>query len=467
METSQSPITDTFSAYTGAVQRESESLGFPVIALGLLITSYFYVLPLERLSFAGFATDFRIYDFAFLVFMLLVGIPEWSRLRRYWEDRKGLFFWGGILIIVIWFSLVLTLAFGGVNNLLVGGIRAFRFTAYLLAAGYVFALVDTSRRYRFILSVIYINIAIQAGLSFAQEFGWLPGFWPQYWGADANAFPVGTLSWHHKQTGIVMLMGIALSLTFLRQPYGLFRRPFAIFLMGMMILITVFTASRTGWGGLAVMLLAYLFIHRLGGFGVLIIGALGLLLAFWLARDLVEPSAMENLNVAYFDVVERQGTIGLISERLEIYDDFPNAIQRSPWILLVGAGFQNINRVLRGATGAHNNYIQAWFETGIIGFLVYLRFLFSILSSLWKAGGEIQARLEATVAKDIWALFVGILATMMFGETFWAQYSMFTLTGQILTLVALAVSPRYWDVEEERQEEDNELGSTLLSTRTW
>jgi hypothetical protein len=40
---------------------------------------------------------------------------------------------------------------------------------------------------------------------------------------------------------------------------------------------------------------------------------------------------------------------------------------------------------------------------------------------------------------------------MIFGETLWAQYSMFTLTGQIMTLVALAASPLYWEQAPEME----------------
>jgi O-antigen ligase len=208
--------------------------------------------------------------------------------------------------------------------------------------------------------------------------------------------------------------------------------------------VPVFAASRTAWLGFVALALAYLYVHWGKAIGVTILVAVGILLMFWLTRDFVQTPLEETFRFVFIDRIERQGIEGILGDRIEVYDNYPDAIYQAPWILIIGTGFQNISVYLR-ATGAHNKFVQAWFELGIIGFIIYIAFLISTLRSLYRSGQQASDTLQRTVAQDMWAVFVAILATMLVGETLWAQYSMFTLTGQIMTLMALAISPLIWN----------------------
>jgi hypothetical protein len=62
-------------------------IGGATLWLAVLITSYFYALPLGRFSFGGVATDFRIYDFVFIAFMLFAGLRYGKRVNELVKDH--------------------------------------------------------------------------------------------------------------------------------------------------------------------------------------------------------------------------------------------------------------------------------------------------------------------------------------------------------------------------------------------
>lgn len=325
-------------------------------------------------------------------------------------------------------------------------IRAFRFSSYLVASGFVVVIVKDSRQYRFMLWVIYGNIAVQALLAFAQALDWLPGFWPDYWLAAYGEWPVGTLSPHHKHIGVVMLLGVALTLVFVRTARSLFIRLLLIVLMGIMVAVIGFVASRTAMLGLAALLLADIHVHKVRSVGYLLLIFLGLYLLWMFSSDTVKESLEYNLETTVTGRIERFGIAGVAQERTNIYTgSIPETIRSYPWALLTGTGFQNVATYLQGATAAHNNYAQVLLELGIVGLVIYTRMLLKILKNLRSVGSlRTLDQLEREGALGTWAGFVAVMATMLVGESLWAQYSMFTLTGQIMTLVALAVSPMLW-----------------------
>jgi O-antigen ligase len=414
-----------------------EHIGFPIFVSSLLITSYFYCLPIVHLGSLG--TDLRLYDFAFAFFFLAVGLREWPRLRELQKDHSSFHYWGGLLLILVWLSLIVTLVTGGISQLLPALVRSVRFTSFFLAAGYLVILVDTAHRYRFILYTIYFNIIIQSALAFSQGMGWLHSFWPIFYGE----IPVGTLSWHHKQIGVVMLMGIAITLSLLRTSKYPLSKLVLLLLLGPIVVVPIFSISRTAWLGFGALAIGYLLIHRRQAIGVSILAICGILALLWLTGGNVQDRMSADINLVLVDRYERLGYLGIVGERLAVYDNFPKAIQESPWILLIGTGFQNISEFI-SASGAHNNYAQAWFELGIFGFIIFIGFLIRILQNLNRTAEIVHSPLENALAKDAGAFFIAVLATMWVGETLWAQYSMYSLTGQIMTFFALTTSPFYW-----------------------
>jgi O-antigen ligase len=351
---------------------------------------------------------------------------------------------------MVWLSLIITsVARTSDTKIFAAVLRAFRFSAYLLTPTFTVAIVDTPKRQQFLLRVLYLNIVIQAALAFAQAMDWLPNFWPMYWLVNYGDHPVGTLSPHHLQIAVVMMLGIGLALSFSRTSANWIAKGIHAGLAALMLAVILFSGTRTVWFSLPVLGLAYLFIHRVRGFFMILLFAFGVGVTLWLARDYVRDPAQERLETRLIIPIEQKGIREIFSDRITIYDDeFWQRLANRPWVLVIGSGFQNVSYFL-GATGAHNNYLQAWFELGLIGLIIYLRFLKAISNSLLAIARHRKSSFEQIISKDVWAAYMGILATMLAGETLWAQYSTFTLTGHIMCLIGLAACSRNWIFTEE------------------
>jgi O-antigen ligase len=111
-------------------------------------------------------------------------------------------------------------------------------------------------------------------------------------------------------------------------------------------------------------------------------------------------------------------------------------------LLATGTGFQNIFKFI-GANGAHNNYLHVLMELGMIGFIVFIGFLYKFWRNIYSLTGLSNERIR-TMSTFIWIAFCGLLFTMFVGETYWAQGAMFTLAGQISIVFGIAAAPLYW-----------------------
>ena len=404
----------------------------------LLIASYFYCLPLGRYTVLGFQTDYRIYDY--MIFATMVALaPRMIPYLKVLYRRRILYFRPLLLLILlVWASMFFTFLFGGAKAFFPAIIRAYRFSAFLLTAGAIWFVIRNKWQWLLAFRFFYFLIAAEALIAFFQGIHLLPGFWPTYWqAAYRGGYPVATLSPHHKHIGVVMLMGTGLSLYLFQQASFWWWKSLYLFILALTLTVPIFSGSRTALLGLLGLLLGYAIGYRARGvylWGVTAASFAFLFFAFkGYIRDPLEMRIQERLIIP----IEKAGTAGLYEERTHIYfRDIPRGLMKAPWVLLTGTGFQNFATFF-GATGAHNNYLHVWMELGIVGFFVYLAMLYRIhknLRALWRH----PDRPVRAMAKHIWAVFLGILFTMMVGESFWGQYSMFTLSGQIMTLIGFA-----------------------------
>src|SRR5690606_19618143 len=117
----------------------------PVIWLCILVTSYFYCLPLGRFAFAGYQSDFRIFDFVIVVFWLVNWNYLSGRVQFILRSRKLCTHHAFMIGIIVVVSVIFTVIFRG-ENLAPAMIRVVRFLVYLSPLGACIAVSESREK---------------------------------------------------------------------------------------------------------------------------------------------------------------------------------------------------------------------------------------------------------------------------------------------------------------------------------
>lgn len=421
----------------------------PIVWLCILLSSYFFCLPLGRFSIFGFDSDFRIFDFAILLFWIFNWNFLQTRIKSILRYRDVATHHIRVLIFVILISLLFNIIFRGASYLGPTLIRTYRFIAYMSTLFAVIAIVDSRRNFRILLVVFFSNVLIQALVAFLQGVNVLDSLWPDYWRRmyDFSDAPVATLSPHHKHIGVVMLMGFCLSIGFIFHFRNLFIKTFFSFSSLLMLSIPFFAGTRTFLLGLAGATLALVWVTKGRSIVIGVFLLLGVLLAPYYLPEDVSELAVDKISYKYEDRVlrnyERGGIERLARERTIIYESVFSALEKYPFLLVTGSGFQAASVFIYG-NGAHNNFLQFLVETGVVGLSFFVAFLYVSSKNLLLAAKQNHYSLEADVARFVWIGLIGLISTMFVGETFYAQAAMFTLAGQIMFFLGLGIAPFFW-----------------------
>lgn len=435
------------TAYRRAIEYYRSTSGFTnIVPLIFLLISFFYCLPLGRYNVGGFDSDFRIYDFMILLVFgfYLLNQDVAREISRILHVQDLFTKWIKWLIVLLILSIFIATFYSGITFLLPRLIRLYRFISYLIVLFFVIAAVRTRTQYLTVFNTFFLLTAVTALIAFLQGLNYLPNFWPEYWVEmySENDAPVATLSPHHKHIGVVMLVGVCIGLGY----FLIVRNFFLKFLIAVSILVMftvpLFAGTRTYLLGFVGVFPALIYIGRVQFIASLTFLVIIAYFTLSAGGEQITERVEQKFEKRVASRVERFGYEGLYRERTVIYEDILRAIIQHPYLLLTGTGYQNIFSFI-GANGAHNNYLQAMMELGLLGFFVFISFLVLLWRNL-KWSMKIKDRQISILSQYTWVAFAGILMTMFVGETIWGQAAMFTLAGQLSFLFALAISPLYW-----------------------
>lgn len=418
-----------------------------IAPLTVIIISFFYCLPLGRFSLGGFDSDFRVFDFAILFgFAYYLSIPlVTAEIGRLLKSNRWFFKWLKVLAGLVIFSLVISLMYSGSSFILPRLIRMYRFLAYLLLPFLVFAVVRNKSDFLFLFRVFFWLMAGVGLIAFMQGLGLLPNFWPEYWRImySENDAPVATLSPHHKHIGVIMLVGVCVGLGYLIRTKSLWLKVIIGLACLVMFTVPLFGGTRTYLLGFVGVIPAIFFIGKGRGMVAILALVVGSVIFLQYYGDSITTRVESKFDERVTGRIDKLGYEGLYRERTVIYSDIARTLIRYPFLLVTGTGFQNIFAFI-GANGAHNNYLQALMELGLVGLYVFISFLVLLWKNLKTATNQIKDRDISIIARYTWVALCGVLLTMFAGETFWGQAAMFTLAGQLSFLFGLVVSPLYW-----------------------
>jgi hypothetical protein len=432
--------------------------------LYLMVGSYFYCLPLARIHHVE-ATDFRLYDLMLFIGLLVFILPFYSYILETIRINKWI---SAYFLFTIWclVSITVTMAMGGTDIAFVALARLSRFVAYGLVAAAIMTFISDEKELRRLCSFFFILIAISAFLSTLQSFGLVKQLWPQYWLYYGN-LPVGTLSPHHLHPGTVAVMGFALAIGYLLYLKS-FSRLLISFSLAVMVYATFILVSRSGWLGLIIVLGSTVFFMlrkiEIVKIGFLIFWvALGGASLIYMGGEKIVDNVQTDWQRGFEGRYKSGGAENLSQTRIALYLDLPNVIIENPWILITGTGIGNSIRVLRKGAAMHNNYFQVLIETGVLGLYFYV----SILILIWRQISIVASNVKSQFGKAfIFAFrnfFLALLFLNLFNETFYLQYSTFSLTGQIMAFAALSLHP-VW-LGDRKSPSENSSDKKLMSLR--
>ncbi len=430
-----------------------------IVPLAILLVSFFYCLPLARFSLGRFDSDFRIFDFAILFtfsyyFSKPIVTQETARLFR---SKQWFLYWLKILAVLVLISILVAILYSGTSFLLPTLIRVYRFVSYLIVPFLVFAVVRTKADFLFFFRLLFWLMAVVGSIAFIQGLGLLPNLWPEIWQLmySDNSAPVATLSPHHKHIGVIMLVGVCIGIGYiLRTRLFTMKIIIGVFIL-VMFTVPLFAGTRTYLLGFVGVIPAILIVGKGKGIIPILLMVMGSFIFLQYYGSEITERVEQKFEDRVTARVEKLGYEGLYRERTVIYEDIFETIGKYPYLLVTGSGFQNIHHFI-GATGAHNNFLQVLIELGLFGLVVFISFILALWRNLRQISNYINDPDVVILSNYTWVALCGIILTMFVGETFWGQAAMFTLSGQLSFLFALAVSPYYW-VSRYRAEYEREL----------
>jgi len=415
-----------------------------------MVASYFYCLPVFQASHVT-VTDVRAYDIVFMIGLPLL-LPNTAGLaltiREYPWIRSYFYFcaWAAV-------SLVFTFLLGGLGRGIIAVGRLARFVMYGVVHAAILAFVRDKRTLRRMGALFFLLIVLEAAISFLQTQRVIGQLWPGYWISNYEDLPVGTLGLHHLHMGSVSVMGIALGLALVnssRNPLVLLLIPFCIVLC----VIAIFSvSSRSGYIGAGIVVLVYaLFVLESSRFGLrlrrlsrTLALILGVLFLFWVGREELVSNIVTTWERSVLSRYEYGGWVALSPRRVDIWLQVLDVAVKQPWILLTGTGIQNAVYALSSVgNAAHNNYLHVLVETGFFGLYLYLTMIWQIWKRIYEVNIETKDTGEEWLSLGFLLSFLAILVMNFFNENFYMQYSLFSFTGQLMALGALAMHPA-WD----------------------
>jgi O-antigen ligase len=228
---------------------------------------------------------------------------------------------------------------------------------------------------------------------------------------------LGTVSYNHGYTSILILLLLAFRLHLLAGRQSVLASVYVLVAVG----ATVLTESRAGLA--ALLLLAGVFFLRnpkalLGG---LVLALIVVARIDWRKLDSTLKRQQSIVSTASDDN---------LSGRPYIWGTHLRSLRDHPWRVIFGGGFGSARANGRGSD-SHMLYLQVLSEGGVLGLLLFFALAAQVLGSLYRYDGPGRPLLWATLA---------LLLSSLTQETFYPMPAMGHFLG--LYLVALAVALR-------------------------
>jgi hypothetical protein len=405
-----------------------------------MLLSYFYNLPVMTYSAKG-SNELRLYDVVGFVTVVMY-VRNYALVNGMIRAKKIFY---RLLLFLQWatFMYLVTVVFsimeGKYFYIMQSLLYLYHFWVFFLASvflAYVIQDLDHLRR----ITIAALGLTLMVCLiAILQNLGMIPFLWNKTYKANYYGFLSSTLGPNKIVLGMTCLIMFVYAMGLLNDKRVKINRFLLMSTLGLAALTLVMSGSRTSYLGLAVFL-AYFLFRETKSFlysgvvicilflGILVINSRVVDKAVTVYENRVENKIRnpdELREVAVTDLYEDLG-----AGRKEISLHYLDLVGDNLFYVPFGRGFNNR---LETSSSAHNMYLSVVYELGILGAVLYFRWLISYLFVRMPHFPHLRMALKG--------LTISMLVTLFFGEHLYIYRPLFGLLGLFLFIMVLLSAP--------------------------
>lgn len=408
----------------------------------LMIVSYFYNLPVIKYSFTG-SNEFRLFDVAG-GFIMLYYFKSYGIVHRYIRTDKvfySLFVflqYSTFSIIFTCISAILIAKYSWVFQTI---LYLFHFWAFFITAVFTAVLIRDKKFLAQVVKLLMFSALICFTIIILQNIGIIPYLWNDIYFRAYKGFLSGTLGPNKIVSGMTSLIMLAFAIGLVNEKRFNVSKLLCFGVIAASAINIVLSGSRTAYVGL-VIFLVYFFIRSTKSFvyNALIVGVgmIGLMI--------VQPAIFERVTGMFeYRVTNKikqedaiaDGDVGALYEDLgagrgKLLVWYSEMLMDEYYYLPLGRG---MNNRLDTFSSAHNMYLSVIYELGIIGLILYFRWLVLYLFVPLNGFSKLAVALQGLV--------ITMLVTLYFGEHLYIYRPLFALLGLFILVATILAAPHY------------------------
>ncbi len=411
-----------------------------ILTVYAMFLSFFYNLPVVTYSAVG-NNELRLYDLAGLVLVYLYFanynlVNAIINFRSSFKYLYNFLLWCNFTILfTIGYSIYANKFFWAFQSLL----YLFHFWAFFLGTVFLVIVIQDSKQLTRLVTLSLVCACITFFIVILQNFELVPFLWNESYYNNYLGFLSGTLGPNKIVLGMTTLFVFAFAVGLLNDKRVKINVVILILAIGLSVIVLIMSGSRTSYVGLAVFAIYFSvretksFIFSGIALFIVIIGVSYLnpdvltkatdVYEGRVVNKIKEPNEIQEGNVdgLYEDLGAGRETI--LFKYLDLLTD-------ELIFVPFGKGFNNRIDTL---SSAHNIYLSLIYEVGIVGMVLYCRWLWSLMTIKMNHFPQLRMALKG--------LTLAMIVTLFFGEHLYIYRPVFGLLGLFLFVTTLLSSP--------------------------
>lgn len=422
----------------------------PMFYLMLLISvSYWYCLPVMSQSIFSY-NEFRGYDILLGVLLVVFAARYKSQLLTFFrEDEPGRWLYRYIVWATATYPITLVVAWLNYDYELPFVTLVFLFHLWGFLVAYAgFRLFVKTRAQCLLLLDVFLAIGAIEGLMISlQALHVLPRFWSDLYAAYGEEAFSATLGPNRQLPGHAMLLVFGVAAAYWRNVETVkvkrlwlasIAATFSLFGLGL-------SGSRTAWLAFLVFCSVLFIAHRIRP-GLIAFVALLVVISALLVPSSIKDRLLEVYDYRMTNHLEKHEDESDLAKfksvdsgRYQIWTDTITALEEKPWLIPFGGGFNTFMHNTGADVSAHDVYLNLIAETGVVGLILYLKWLLGI----WRESSVLiktaNRRNSDRVFRpgELRALLVAIAVSLLAGEILSTRRPSFAFMGMFLFLCSV------------------------------